>query len=298
MNIGLIGAGRMGSGVASRLMRAGHRVVVYNRTFAKTQELINQGMEGVKTVEELIAALPTPRVIWLYLPAGDVTQEHLAKLRSLLSAGDSLIDGGNSRFSDSLQEAAAAQAAGLGWLDVGTSGGIGGLEAGYCLMIGGDRELFNHLQPLWQAVAGPEGFALTGPAGTGHYTKMVHNAIEYGMLQAYAEGIALLEAGELGAQIDEQAVVAVWQRGSIITSRIGGWVAEALHTPDTLQGAKLVIEDNGESRWALEEAIERRVASPVLAAALFARFATQGLHPRSAQLTNTVRNLFGGHSLR
>lgn len=288
----------MGSGVALRLTRAGHQVVVYNRTYAKTEALMEQGMEGVRSIEDLVLALPTPRTVWLYLPAGDVTCDHLATLRGLLSPGDTLIDGGNSRFLDSIEEAAKAKEAGLGWLDVGTSGGIGGLEAGYCLMAGGERELFDRLQPIWEAVAQPNGYVLAGRAGSGHYVKMIHNAIEYGILQAYAEGIALMEAGELGAQIDEGAVADVWQQGSIITSRIGGWVTEALHAPGMIDGARLIVEDNGESRWALQEAIERRVPSPVLAAALFARFATQGMHPRAAQLTNAVRNLFGGHSLR
>lgn len=297
MNIGLIGAGRMGSGVALRLTRAGHRVVVYNRTYAKTEGLIEQGTEGVKTLEELISALPAPRLIWLYLPSGSVTKEHLATLRGLLSAGDVLLDGGNSRFSDTLVEAAACREKGISWLDVGTSGGIGGLEAGYCLMIGGEPETFAELTPVWEAVAQPGGYVLAGPAGCGHYTKMVHNAIEYGMLQAYAEGVALLEAGELGPKINEQAVADVWQQGSIITSRIGGWVAEALHNPSMLDSAKLLIEDNGESRWALEEAIEQHVPAPVMAAALFARFSTQGVHPRGIKIVNAVRNLFGGHTL-
>ena len=287
----------MGSGVALRLTKAGHRVVVYNRTYAKTESLIAQGTEGVKTLEELVLALPAPRVVWLYLPAGNVTKEHLASLRALLQSGDTLIDGGNSRFADTLKEAALAKAAGINWLDVGTSGGIGGLEDGYCLMAGGVPAVYDELKELWEAVAQPEGSVLAGPAGCGHYVKMVHNAIEYGMLQAYAEGIALLEAGELGAQINERAVAHVWQKGSIITSRIGGWVSQALDDPQMMDSAKLLVEDNGESRWALEEAIERHVASPVLAAALFARFATQGTHPRAAKLTNSVRNLFGGHSL-
>jgi 6-phosphogluconate dehydrogenase len=297
MHVGIIGLGRMGNGVARRLMRGGHTVVAFNRTFAKTEALATEGAIAAPSLRELVEKLPAPRVVWLYLPSGDVTREHLDELFGLLQPGDTIMDGGNSRFADSVVAAAEAEGKGMHWLDVGTSGGLGGETAGYCLMVGGENAHYSTLQSLWDAVAQPGGSVLAGPAGAGHYTKMVHNGIEYGILQAYAEGVALLQDGTMSGKIDLGAVANVWQKGSIIESRIGGWSAEALNDSQLLDAAKLDIDENGESRWTVQEAVEARVAVPVISSALFARFSSQGKHPIANKLTNAVRNLFGGHAL-
>ena len=297
MQIAIIGLGRMGQGVARRLLKRKHTVHAYNRTYIKTDALAAEGAVPHASLSDLVEGMERPRSIWLYLPSGEVTTEHLNELLELLQPGDTLIDGGNSHFSNSRLYAGKAEANGVGWLDVGTSGGIGGEIDGYCLMIGGNETTIQTHQPLFDTVAGERAWTRVGPAGAGHYVKMVHNAIEYGMLEAYAEGMAVLEDGTYSHQLDLPAVTSVWQRGSIITSRIGGWVEEAYHHENILENARTEVEENGESRWTVQEAIEQRISVPVLAESLFVRFISQGRHPIAAKLTNAMRSLFGGHKL-
>ena len=297
MQIAIVGLGRMGQGVARRLLRAGHTVHAYNRTYAKTDALASDGAVPYASLRELVQGMPGPRSIWMYLPSGDVTVEHMDELLELLEQGDTLIDGGNSHFKTSAVYAAKAQSKGIGWLDVGTSGGIGGETVGYCLMIGGEPAVVEAHHPLLESVAGEQAWTRVGPPSSGHYVKMVHNAIEYGMLEAYAEGMAVLEDGSFSGQLDLPAVTSVWQQGSIITSRIGGWVDETYHSETLLPQARTEVEENGESRWTVQEAIDQRISVPVLADSLFVRFASQGRHPIAAKVTNAVRSLFGGHKL-
>ena len=295
MKVGIVGIGKMGKGVATRLIKGGHEVVAFNRTFEKAAALT--GATAVHTLEELVAALPAPRVVWMYLPF-KVTKEPAEELIALLEPGDTLVDGGNSNPWASNRFSQLCAEKGIEWADVGTSGGTGGEENGYCLMIGTSPKTFERLQPLWQAVAQPEGYAHVGRAFTGHYVKMVHNAIEYGMMQAFAEGMSLLENANAGGdEIDLQAVTQVWKHGSIISSRIGDWVAEAYEHPELLEQASSSVEENGMARWAVLDGTSQGVPTPVIAASLFARQTSQGKADKSSRLLNAVRHLFGGHSL-
>lgn len=295
--IGVVGLGKMGHGVASRLLKAGHEVVVYNRTYEKSAALAADGAQPVRTLEELVQSLPTPRVVWTYLPSGTVTRDHHDKLIALLSHGDFLLDGGNSDFHDSRERGIDCQARGINWVDVGTSGGISGAEEGYCLMIGAEQEAFDQLKPYWEAVAQSEGYARVGAEGAGHYVKMVHNAIEYGMLQAFAEGIDLIQSGSLAGQIDITAATDVWRHGSIISSRIGDWTHQSVAHPDLLSQTSNRIEDNGMARWTIEEAITNGVPLPSITSAVYARFVSQRDVSPANRLISAIRHLFGGHSL-
>jgi len=297
MDIGIIGLGKMGHGVASRLLEAGHRVVAFNRSFDKTSELAEHGAVATKSLQELVTALPAPRTVWTYLPAGDITQEHQEELLELLEAGDTLLDGGNSNFHLSIAMAERCKAKGIHWGDVGTSGGISGAKEGYCLMIGTDNETFTRLMPLWEAVAQKEAFARVGESGGGHYVKMVHNAIEYGMLQAFGEGMNLLEQGSFAGQIDLSAATGVWTHGSIIRSRIGDLVHEAYQKPELLKDARTAIDDNGMARWTVDEAIATATPLPSITASLFARFTSRQENHPGNKLISAVRHLFGGHPL-
>lgn len=297
MDVGIVGLGRMGSGVATRLIKGGHHVVVYNRTEEKALGLVEEGAELAHSLAELVEKLPSPKVVWLYLPAGNVTEEHLTELVSLLGKNDCIIDGGNSQYQQTLERSAHLQAKGIHLVDVGTSGGVRGKENGFCLMIGGEEEVVNRLNPLWQSVAQEGGFVRTGATGAGHYVKMVHNAIEYGMMQAYGEGIELLVNQEKNLQLNLVDTTEVWQHGSIIRSFLGELLAEALHENPQLENVTGFIEDNGEGRWAVEEALDKGIALPVITAALFARYGSR-VHDTKAQRTISVlRNKFGGHRI-
>ena len=299
MDVGIIGLGRMGGGVARRLRDAGNRVVAHNRTVEKAHEFAAEagGGEAADTIAALVAALPAPRTVWLYLPAGEVVDEHIAELTPLLESGDVIIDGGNSNFHDSVRRAEEAAAKGLGFLDVGTSGGLAGATQGYCLMIGGPESDYSARIPLWEAVACAQGYALTGPSGAGHFTKMVHNAIEYGVMQSYAEGYSLLTEASFAGKIDLAATTEVWQHGSIITSFLGAKVAEAIKDPSLLESASSVVAHTGEGAWAVAEAEEKGVTVPAIKASLQARVESAAAPLSRNKLLSAVRYLFGGHSL-
>jgi 6-phosphogluconate dehydrogenase len=296
MDIGIIGLGRMGMGVSRRLLAGGHTVVAYNRSAEKSSALASEGAKAAATLQELVEALPKPRTVWLYLPAGETTTEHLQQLYGLLEPGDRILDGGNSRYSETLANAKAAAEHGLQLLDVGTSGGIRGETDGFCLMVGGDVQTFRSLEPLFKSVAAPEGFMLMGPVGSGHYVKMIHNAVEYGMMQAYAEGMDLLAAGPFGSELKLEEVATIWQRGSIVRSFLGELLEEALHEDATLAGDSPVVGDNGEGRWTVEEALANSVPVPVFAAAMFARYQTRNQSELAPKVLSALRRKFGGHT--
>jgi 6-phosphogluconate dehydrogenase len=298
MNVGIAGLGRMGAGVAERLVKGGHSVVVQNRSMDKATPLLEMGATGAATLHELVAALPAPRIIWLYLPAGSVTDEAIYELTNLLEAGDILIDGGNSRFAQSQLRGAALAEKGIHFMDVGTSGGIAGREVGYCLMVGGSEETYSTVEPLLVSVAQANGVAHVGPIGAGHYVKMVHNAIEYGMMQAYGEGVDLLETGSFAGQLDLSGIADLWQQGSIIRSFLGELLADALRDGTKLADIAPVVEDNGEGRWTVEEALIKSVPVPVIAASMFARYESRRSNSMTYKVLAALRKGFGGHAVQ
>jgi 6-phosphogluconate dehydrogenase len=286
MTVGMIGLGRMGAGLAERLRRGGHAVVSYDAA---------PGARDVDSLEALVAALPQPHVAWVMVPAGEATEQTLAALFSLLEAGDIVIEGGNSYHRDSVRRAAMAAARGIRYLDVGTSGGIWGLEAGFCLMAGGPRDAFEHVEPIFATLAPADGYLHAGPSGAGHFAKMVHNGIEYGMMQAIAEGFDLLQAApEYG--YDLRALAGLWNNGSVIRSWLVELAERALAADPALEGLSAHVEDSGEGRWTVLEGVERGVNVSTLAGALFARFTSRQDEPFAMRLVAALRKEFGGHA--
>jgi 6-phosphogluconate dehydrogenase len=284
----MIGLGRMGGNMVERLRRAGHEVVGYD-AFSKTTE--------VASLQDLVAALGEPgtRVAWSMVPAGEPTEETLTELGKLLAPGDTVIDGGNSNWTDSVRHAALLAERGIDFIDCGTSGGVWGLANGYCLMVGGTPEAVARVQPIFDALAPDGGFAHVGKPGTGHYTKMVHNGIEYGLMQAYAEGYEILDESDMG--IDAQAALAAWRHGSVVQSWLLDLLVAALERTPRLKGIKGVAADSGEGRWTVAEAVRLGVAAPVISAALFARFVSQEESSTAMKVIAALRNEFGGHAV-
>jgi len=297
MNVGMVGLGRMGGKMARRLLRHGHAVVGYDRDERNVRGLAEAGAEGADSLEELLTRLQPPRAVWCMLPAGAPTEETVERLLPLLAPGDVLLDGANSRFTDSVRRAARAAERGVDFLDVGVSGGIWGLEQGYCLMVGGPRGAFERVEPLFRALAPESGYAHVGPSGAGHFAKMVHNAIEYGMLQAYAEGFELLRARP-EFRLDLRQIAELWLHGSVIRSWLLELAARAFARDPELAGIRGWVEDSGEGRWAVMEAVERAVPFPAIAGALFARFRSRQEDGFAARVIAALRAEFGGHAVR
>jgi 6-phosphogluconate dehydrogenase len=292
MRIGIVGLGRMGGNMAERLRRGGHEVVGYDRA---------PDGRDVDSLEALAEALVSddgaPRVVWVMVPAGQPTEDTITELGGLLGEGDVVVDGGNSNFKDSIRRAGALAEAGIGWVDAGTSGGVWGLQNGYALMVGG---LDAHVQALWPALetlspGAGEGLAHVGPPGAGHFTKMVHNGVEYGMMQAFAEGYAILEASELG--IDVLAGLKSWQTGSVVRSWLLDLMVKGLEESPGFEDIAPTAADSGEGRWTVEEAVRLGVAAPVIAASLFARFVSQDTTDVEMRAISALRNQFGGHAM-
>lgn len=287
MTLGIVGLGRMGGNMTERLRRAGHEVQTYTRS----------GTGTAASLEELVSQLDEPRVVWLMIPAGAPTEEAFSTVLGLVAPGDVIVDGGNSNFRDSQRRAAAAAERGIRFLDAGVSGGVWGLENGYCLMVGGDGEAVAVVEPVLRALAPRDGYAHVGPAGAGHFVKMVHNGIEYGLMQSYAEGFEILKASELGLDLAE--IAGIWRYGSVVRS----WLLELLHDALEREGSDLAgirgyVEDSGEGRWTVHEAIAEDVPAPVITAALFARFASRQDESFAAKVSAALRNEFGGHALK
>ena len=297
MQLALVGLGRMGLNMARRLLRDGHQVAAYNRTFAKTEQIMREGAVGAASLEEVVALLKPPRVVWLMLPEGAPTEEHLTAFAPLLSPGDLLVDGGNSFFRDDLRRAEWLRGQGLHYADVGVSGGIWGLEQGYCLMVGGEAEDFARLEPALRTLAPAEGYLHCGPVGAGHYLKMVHNGIEYALMEAYGEGLEILKASPYGSHLNLEKIAHLWNRGSVIRS----WLLELLETalgedPDLARVAGYV-EDSGEGRWTVQQAVELGVAADGIAHALFKRFLSRQAGAFSNKVVAALRYQFGGHPI-
>jgi 6-phosphogluconate dehydrogenase len=297
MQCGMIGLGRMGGGMARRLLRGGHQLVVYDHSEAAIEALVKEGVIGAHSPEELVVLLKSPRAVWLSVPAGRATEDVLQKLAPLLAEGDAVVDAGNSFYKDTVARSALLRERGVDLLDQGTSGGVWGLENGYCLMVGGVRSSFECLEPAFKTLAPPGGYLHTGPSGAGHFVKMVHNAVEYGLLQAYAEGFEMLEASDFD-KLDLRAVARLWNQGSVVRSWLLELAERAFEKDPTLASVRGYVEDSGEGRWALMETIEKSVPAPVLALSLMMRFRSRQQDSFAAKVIAALRNEFGGHAVK
>ncbi|MDI6003189.1 decarboxylating 6-phosphogluconate dehydrogenase [Cobetia sp. cqz5-12] len=320
MQLGIIGLGRMGGNIARRLMRNGHEVVAHDRDAAIAQSLVADGATHVDSLVELVQQLEAPRAVWVMLPAGEITEQTIATLAELMEAGDTIIDGGNTFYKDDIRRATALKLQGLNYVDVGTSGGVWGLERGYCMMIGAEKAVFEHLEPLFDTLApgygdlertkgrnapderAERGYIHAGPVGSGHYVKMVHNGIEYGLMQAYAEGFELMQSKGSDALPEDQRfdlnladIAEVWRRGSVVSSWLLDLTAQALAGDERLDHYSGAVSDSGEGRWTVDAAVEQGVAVPVLANALFSRFSSRKENTYANRLLSAMRFGFGGH---
>lgn len=300
MKLAMVGLGRMGANMARRLARGGVEVVVWNRTASVAEALAveEEGITVATSYEELVAMLAPPRVVWLMLPAGEATETALASLTTLLSAGDLVVDGGNAHYHDSIRRAAELSGSGIGWVDAGTSGGVWGLENGYCMMVGGEKSAVDTIRPALEALApaADRGWAHVGPVGSGHFTKMVHNGIEYGMMQSLAEGLALLH-GKQEFALDLAQISELWRHSSVVRSWLLDLTAQSLAGDQQLAAIAPRVADSGEGRWTAREAIDQGIAAPVMTLALQMRFASQDSEGYGNRLLAMMRNAFGGHAV-
>lgn len=296
MEIGFIGLGRMGANMVRRLLKDNHRVVAWNRTAAKTREIVTEGAEGAYSIQELIEKLQTPRIVWIMVPAGQATDDMINDIVPLLSKGDIIIDGGNSNYKDSIRRSKDLTAKGFHFMDAGTSGGIWGLKVGYCMMVGGEKETFEHIEPLIKTLAPPDGYLYCGPAGAGHFVKMVHNGIEYGMLQAYGEGFEILKASQY--DFDLGAVAHLWNQGSVVRSWLLELAELAFEHDANLDSIRGYVEDSGEGRWTVQQAIDTDVPAPVITLSLLERFRSRQDESFTAKVIAALRKEFGGHAVK
>jgi 6-phosphogluconate dehydrogenase len=296
MRLGMVGLGRMGGNMSTRLVRFGHGVVGYARGEESRRAAAANGAEVADSLETLAAALEPPRTLWLMIPAGDPTEKTVASLGDFLDSGDLVVDGGNSNFTDSLRRAAALAERGVAFVDAGVSGGIWGLEEGYCMMLGGPAEAVDRLRPALDSLAPEGGWAHVGPSGAGHFVKMVHNGIEYGLLQAYGEGFEILRSSVY--DLDLRQVAEVWRHGSVVRSWLLDLLTKALEGDPNLESVAGYVEDSGEGRWTVLTAIDQDVPAPVTALSLFARFASRQDESFTAKVIAALRREFGGHAVR
>ncbi len=320
MQIGMVGLGRMGGNMARRLMRGGHEVVAYATDAAAVRQIAGEGATGTTTLDDFVAKLRPPRTAWVMVPAGAPTEQVVTDLGARIQRGDTIVDGGNSFYKDDVRRMKMLRPKGIHYVDAGTSGGIWGLERGYCLMIGGEREVVQRLQPIFNTLApGPgtiprtpgrelagstaeQGYLHCGPSGAGHFVKMVHNGIEYGLMQAYAEGFDILLnarskelAEDLRYELELRDVAELWRRGSVVSSWLLDLTAQALAEDPTLSSFTGYVEDSGEGRWTVMAAVEERVPADVLSASLYARFRSRQEHTFAEKILSAMRHKFGGH---
>jgi 6-phosphogluconate dehydrogenase len=296
MELGFIGLGRMGMNMVIRLVRGGHRVIAYNRSADKVREAEGQGAIGASSVADLVARLAQPRAVWVMVPAGAATQETIDTVVRHLDRDDVVIDGGNTNFHDDARRATALRPLGIHYLDAGTSGGIWGLQVGYCMMVGGDEPIFRRLEPVFRTLAPENGYGHMGAHGAGHYVKMIHNGIEYGMMQAIAEGFALMHKSPYG--LDLPAIANLWMQGSVVRSWLVELAGRALAEDPALQKIRGWVEDSGEGRWTVQDAIDQSVPAWTITASLFARFRSREDDSFADRMLAALRNQFGGHAVR
>ena len=297
MQLAMIGLGRMGGNMTERLMRDGHRVVVFDRSAEAIQKYVAMGSVGAGSTADVVAKLEAPRVVWIMVPAGKPVDDTIAALIPGMSGGDVIIDGGNSNFHDSMRRAAELTEKGIHFVDSGTSGGIWGLENGYCLMIGAAPDAFALCEPIFRSLAPKDGYALMGPPGSGHYVKMIHNGIEYGMLQAYAEGYEILHASK-DFKLDLHKIAGVWNHGSVVRSWVNELAEIAFERDANLDALKGYVEDSGEGRWTVQEAIDLDVPAPVITLSLLARLRSRQSDSFGGKVIAALRNEFGGHAVK
>ena len=299
MELGMIGLGRMGANMTERLLRAGHRVVVHDIDSAAMNRVVALGAIGAPSIAGLVSGLQQPRAVWLMVPAGEIVETTLNAVSAHVQQDDIVIDGGNSNYKDSMRRAAALAPKGIHFVDAGTSGGIWGLREGYCLMIGGTKPAIERLRPIFESLApaADRGWAHVGPAGAGHFVKMVHNGIEYGLMQAYAEGFALLhKKTDFGLDIGQ--IAELWRHGSVVRSWLLDLTAEALAQDATLENVRPHVADSGEGRWTVAEAIEQSLSAPVITLSLMERFRSRDEESFADRLLAVMRNKFGGHEMK
>jgi 6-phosphogluconate dehydrogenase len=299
MELGMVGLGRMGANMAERLLRGGHKVTGFDPNADARKALEGKGAAGADSLQALVQALPAPRVLWLMVPAGSITDDTVNTLLSLLSPGDTVIDGGNSNYNDTLRRAALYREHKLNYVDCGTSGGVWGLAEGYSMMVGGDEAVVKQLQPIFETLAPAKdaGWGRVGPVGSGHFTKMVHNGIEYGMMQAYAEGFSILEhKQEFG--LDLAQIGEIWREGSVVRSWLLDLTTDALTKNPKMEGIAPYVADSGEGRWTVDEAIKLNVPAPVITLSLIARLRSRDTESFTDKLLASMRNEFGGHAIK
>ena len=294
MKLGMVGLGRMGGNMTQRLLEHDHEVVVFDFNADAVEAAAAAGATPSKDLDGLVAQLAPPRAVWIMVPAGGPTNATITELSNRLVKGDVIIDGGNSRYLESQRRSAELSAVGIDFIDAGVSGGVWGLRNGYCLMVGGPAEAVTRLEPIFIALAPDDGYAHVGPTGAGHYVKMIHNGIEYGMLQAYAEGFSLLDAAT-EFDLDLHEIAELWRHGSVVRSWLLDLAELALAKSEEFSKIEGIVEDSGEGRWTVEEAIDRAVAAPVITASLFARFSSRDHQRFASRLVAALRNEFGGH---
>jgi 6-phosphogluconate dehydrogenase len=298
MKISIIGLGRMGMNMAKRLLRGEHEVVAYNRSPEKTDRLVKEeGAMGAYSLAEVVEQLSQPRIVWMMLPAGQPVDDHIHQIEDLLSPNDIIIDGGNSYYKDDIRRTEHLSEKNIRYMDVGVSGGIWGLQIGYCMMIGGEKETFHYLEPVFQTLAPKEGYLYCGPSGAGHFVKMVHNGIEYGMMQAYGEGFEILEASDYADFFNYADIAHLWNQGSVVRSWLLELAEDAFRSDARLSGIKGYVEDSGEGRWTIQQALETGVPAQVITLSLLRRFRSRQEDPFSDRVLAALRKEFGGHAV-
>jgi 6-phosphogluconate dehydrogenase len=296
MELGFVGLGRMGGNMVTRLVRGGHRIVAYDPAPGASAMAKEHGAELVASLADLPRALKPPRAVWVMVPAGEATESAIQTLAGILERGDTIIDGGNTKWKDDVRRGQELAARGVHYVDAGTSGGIWGLQNGYCLMVGGDSAAVTRLAPIFATLAPPDGWLHVGGIGAGHYVKMIHNGVEYALMQGYAEGFELMSASDY--RLDLPAIARLWNQGSVVRSWLLELTADALTADPQLERLKAYVEDSGEGRWTVEDAVEKSVPAPTITAALFARFRSRRDNSFADRLLAALRNQFGGHAVR
>jgi len=296
MELGMIGLGRMGANMTERLVRGGHKVITYDRSAEAIQRAVDKGAVGAHSLADFVKQLSLPRAIWLMVPSGDPVDQTIEQLLPSLSEGDMIIDGGNSNYKDSIRRAERLKPHKLHFIDAGTSGGIWGLQNGYCMMVGGEKDIVSRLEPIFLTLAPKDGYLHAGPNGAGHFVKMIHNGIEYGMMQAYGEGFELLKTSQF--DLDLAKISHLWNQGSVVRSWLLELCESAFDKDPKLDAIKGYVDDSGEGRWTVIEAIDKGVAATTLAHALFARFSSRQQDAFSNKVIAALRNEFGGHAVK
>ncbi len=297
MKLAMIGLGRMGMNMAKRLLQGGHQVVAYNRSPEKTKQLVKDGAMGAYSLVEVAEKLSPPRIVWMMLPAGQAVDDHIHELKDLLAPVDIVIDGGNTYYKDDILRANLLDEKGISFMDVGVSGGIWGLKIGYCMMIGGEKETFKQLEPIFKTLAPQEGYLYCGGTGAGHFVKMVHNGIEYGMMQAYGEGFEILEASAYAESFNYSEIAHLWNQGSVVRSWLLELAEEAFRNDAKLTDIKGYVEDSGEGRWTIQQALDTGVPAQVITLSLLRRFRSRQEDPFSDRVLAALRREFGGHAV-